>query len=157
ALQVAPEPGRAPSPDGLARVLRRIDAIEADGAAGSGWRHWLRERAESVRELLGITPPALRWALAVQSALVAVLGAALIWQAAAGGQYRTLADRSDSAARGQAQLHVAFAEDAQEREIRALLAKVDGTLVGGPSRTGVYTVAVPGTRDTLGPALDTLR
>lgn len=43
-------------------------------------------------------------------------------------------------------LQVAFKPDAIERELRALLASVEGELVGGPGALGVYTVRVPAGR-----------
>lgn len=48
-------------------------------------------------------------------------------------------------------LEVAFNADAREREIRALLVEVGGTLAGGPGQLGQYMVYVPADRiaDTL--------
>jgi hypothetical protein len=44
-----------------------------------------------------------------------------------------------------------------ERELRTLLTSVGGTLVGGPSALGIYTVRVEPSSGTLGPALEKLR
>ena len=40
-------------------------------------------------------------------------------------------------------IHVVFAEDITEREMRALLGRVEGSIVEGPSAMGVYTVEIP--------------
>jgi anti-sigma factor RsiW len=132
----------APSAERLARLLARIDAIEAGGGTG-GWREWVRRSIDGLRELLQSTPAPTRWALAAQSALVVVLVATVAWQMAVSPSYRTLASGADPVARGRAQIRVVFAEDISEREMRAVLARVDGRIIDGPSTVGAYTVQVP--------------
>jgi putative zinc finger protein len=132
----------APSAERLARLLTRIDAIEAGGETG-GWRERLRRSIDALRELLQSTPAPTRWALAAQSALVVVLLATVAWQMAVSPSYRTLASGADPVAPGRAQIRVVFAEDISEREMRAVLARVDGRIIDGPSTVGAYTVQVP--------------
>lgn len=132
----------APSAERLARLLARIDAIEAGGGTG-GWRERVRRGIDGLRELLQSTPTPARWALAAQSALVVVLVATVAWQMAVSPPYRTLASGADPVGRGRAQIRVVFAEDISEREMRAVLARVDGRIIDGPSTVGAYTVQVP--------------
>jgi hypothetical protein len=44
-----------------------------------------------------------------------------------------------------------------ERELRALLTSVGGTLVNGPSALGIYTVRIEPSSDAPGVALEELR
>jgi hypothetical protein len=157
AVQSSPAAAWRPSRERLTRLLERIDRIEAEGE-GAGWRQWLGARAASLRDALRSAPLPMRWALAGQGALVALLGAIVIWQAAAGGGpgYRTLAGSGFEARRGQPQILLVFAEDVTEAEMRALLGRIKGTVVGGPSPAGAYTVEVPGPSDQAA-ALDSLR
>ena len=161
---VSGSPGMEParSAERLARVLARIDAIEAAGAGSSGWRERLRERLDGLRELFQSTPAPARWALTVQGALVVLLVAVSAWQLAlaANSPYHTLASGSQVTGRGQAQIHVVFNENTTEREIRALLEQIGGRIVDGPSTVGAYTiqVAVPATAaDRVAPVLESLR
>jgi hypothetical protein len=153
AMQTAPEAARGRSVQGLERVLASIDAIEAAGTPEGGWRRWLRVPL-ALRELFQRTPKPLRWAFAAQTAFVFLLLSLATWQAAfaPGAPYRTLADsgvtdtgvtRYSNALIGRVLIHVVFSEDITEREIRALLGRVEGSIVEGPSAMGVYTVEIP--------------
>lgn len=102
------------------------------------------------------------WTLAAQGAMILLLVGALVWQAPSsqGSIYRTLADDSEHTPRGQAHLQVVFADDMTEKELRALLTSIGGTIVKGPSALGVYTVEIPvsaGSPDLLDPILDAVR
>ncbi|MFL5264555.1 MAG: hypothetical protein ACJ79L_19320, partial [Anaeromyxobacteraceae bacterium] len=59
--------------------------------------------------------------------------------------YETLSRPAPApSARGDhALLHLVFAEEATERELRDLLRGVGGVVVGGPSARAVYTVELP--------------
>jgi putative zinc finger protein len=149
----------APSPERLARLLARIDAIEASGGT-DGWRERLRRSIDGLRELLQSTPAPTRWALAAQSALVVVLVTAVAWQMAVSPSYRTLASGADPVAPGRAQIRIVFAEDISEREMRAVIERVGGRIVDGPSTVGAYTVQVPvpaAASDRVARELDILR
>ncbi len=153
---------RAPSGERLARLLARIDAIEAAGPRDGGWRGRLRDRIDALRELLQSTPAPTRWALAAQGALVVLLVAVVAWQAAlsSGPPYRTLASAPDQAPRGQAQIRVVFTDEISEREMRAVLEHVKGRIVDGPSAVGAYTVEVPvpaTASERVAPVLEVLR
>jgi len=153
---------RAPSGERLARLLARIDAIEAAGSRDVGWRGRLRDRIDALRELLQSTPAPTRWALAAQGVLVVLLVAVVAWQAAlsSGSPYRTLASAPEQAPRGQAQIRIVFTDDISEREMRAVLEHVKGRIVDGPSAVGAYTVEVPvpaTASERVAPVLEVLR
>jgi anti-sigma factor RsiW len=130
-------PGWSPSSADWAAMEARID--RADGPvrdAGHGW--W-----ETVRSWFAISPPPMRWALATQAALVLVLGGALLLRPAGTKVYETLSTPERAVPSGRARLHVVFAEDATERDIRTALQEWKAVIVGGPSATGIYTVELP--------------
>jgi len=149
AMQTAPETAQNRLAQGLERVLASIDAIEAAGTPEGGWRRWLSVPSAALRELFQHTPRPLRWAFAAQSALLVLLLGLATWQAAFAPRapYRTLADsgviRHGQALIAESLIHVVFAEDITEREMRALLGRVEGSIVEGPSAMGVYTVEIP--------------
>lgn len=130
-----------PSSAHFKSILANIDALEAGPAkaakvgflsAISGW--------------LTATPSGARWALGVQAALVAVLGAALLFKNASGPEpYQTLDDgKQVTAVVNGNLLRIVFADDITEKDMRALLQEVRGSIVQGPSSTGVYSVAIAG-------------
>jgi len=160
AVGVVPAVATAPSAERLARLIARIDAIEHAGGRTNGWRERLRERIDGLRDLLQSTPVPTRWALAAQSALVVLLVAVIASQMTPSASYRTLASGAGPVARGQAQIRVVFTEDTSERDMRAVLERVAGRIVDGPSTMGAYTVQVPvpaASSDRIAPVLDVLR
>jgi len=148
AVQSAPDAAGAPAADRLGRVLATIDALEAD-RRHTGSRAWSRVM-EWLRDLFQATPGPMRWALAVQAALLIVL---VVLAAGSGvlaprAPYHTLADGGRGPAQGQ--IHIVFTDDITERELRTLLGRVQGKIVDGPSTIGVYTLEVgPSTADDL--------
>lgn len=128
-------PEWSPSPADFAALEARID--RADG----------RVPAARFRETVGswftVTPSPLRWALATQAALVVLLAGALLLRPGGAKVYETLSTPESAAPSGRARLHVVFAEDATEREIRAALQEWKAVIVNGPSATGIYTVELP--------------
>jgi anti-sigma factor RsiW len=136
--------GWEPSAEHFARVLARLDATAASARPRRGWWDTMCAQYERYRAMLHRTPPLIRWTLVTQSALTLVLAGILVWQAPRAPEhfYRTLSSSSDQAAQQRAQIHVVFADDITEKELRALLTEVRGTIVAGPSPLGVYTVAV---------------
>jgi len=157
AIQSAPDAAWTPAAGRLERVLARIERLEGD-RRHTGWRAWSRAK-ESLRDVFQRTPHPMRWTLAAQAALLVLLVvlAAGPGVLAPGAPYRTLAD-SGRGQPGQGQIHIVFAEDITERELRALLGRVQGKIVDGPSTIGVYTVAVQAsTPDGLTPIVALLR
>ena len=72
-----------------------------------------------------------------------LLASIVVWQATPPAPvYRTLARTGEHAGKAQLLIHVAFTEDMTERELRALLTGVGGTLVSGPSPLGIYTIRI---------------
>ena len=160
AAAVLAEPVRAwsPSPEDVSRVLARASAADEPEPPLTAW--WGRRRDQIRRALAALapTPPILRWAIGVQGALVVLLAFLVVWQAATPAPvYRTLARSGDHAGEAHLKLQVAFTEDMTERELRALLTSVGGTLVGGPSALGIYMVRIEPSSAGPGAVLETLR
>lgn len=123
---------------GLSRMLRRLDEVPAPADdTRRGW--WSRMRRRAYRS--GDSYAGSARAFRVQSAAMAVLGLTVAWlvlRPASPPEYRTLA----ASATATAQLQIVFADDATAGEMRALLDRVGGRVVGGPSRAGVFLVAL---------------
>jgi hypothetical protein len=142
AVQTAGEIAWEPSAAHLERIFARIDAAEAPSARAWRWPPWLAEQYRLAAGMLRHTPPLMRWAFAAQGALVLLLASVLVWRAPSPSLYPTLSVvPQDSASVGQ-QVRLVFAEDMTERELRALLSSVGGTITGGPSLHGAYTVEI---------------
>lgn len=143
----------APHPAQLARLMSRLDEAERS-SPGQRWKN-----------LLVATPKAVRWTLAAQLAAVLLLTAGLIQSREASvpasappAEYRTLSEPVESpAAAPVTRLRVVFAEEAAERQIRAVLLGVGGQIAGGPSPLGAYRVELPAGRDPLPVVLAYLR
>ncbi len=149
----------SPSPEHFHRLLAQVDAAEAHEASNNRW--WARLRARLAEYWMGLqeTPRPVRWALAFQSALVLVLATALIWQTAPSFPplYQTLSSEEKSVPADRAHVRVIFAEDITEKELRALLTSLGATITQGPSKVGVYTVALAPAPEDLKPVLARLR
>jgi anti-sigma factor RsiW len=161
-VRAAPADGWEPSPEHFARVLARLETTTASATLRRGWWDAVRAQYERYGEMLRRIPPLIRWTLVTQSALTLVLASILVWQAPWAPErfYRTLSNSSDQTAQKRLQIHVVFADDITEKELRALLTEVQATIVAGPSPFGVYTVAVALPGDARAPAditLETLR
>jgi anti-sigma factor RsiW len=130
-------PEWSPTSADRAAMEERMD--RADGrvpSAAPGLR-------ETVRSWFAIAPAPMRWALAAQAALVIALAGALLFRPDGAKVYETLSTPEKVAPSERARLHLVFAEDTTEREIRAALEGMKAVIVGGPSPTGVYTVELP--------------
>lgn len=128
----------------LAQLTQRIDAAQE---RASGWRRWLRPRADGGRR------SALVFVLAAQAAALAALALVLSWQSfrQEPAAYRTLA--SAPATPG-AHLQVVFTDAVTAADMRAILARVRGRIVSGPSRAGVFLVAIEAPGADAGAELD---
>ena len=158
AVLAAPARTWSPSPADVSRILARAGAAADPEPPLSAW--WGRRRDQIRRALAALAPapPVLRWAFAVQGALVVLLASLVVWQVTAPAPvYRTLAKSGDHATEAVLKIQVAFTEDMTERELRALLTSVGGTLVGGPSALGIYTVRVEPSSAGPAVALEKLR
>ena len=142
AVQSAGDAEWAPRPDRLERLLASIELLEATNVRSAGWRTRLRAGTQWLAELLHTTPNPVRWALAVQAAVLVLVVGLAVWPGALSPRapYRTLAEGDRRI--GQSLVHVVFAEQISEREMRTLLGRVQGKIVDGPSAVGLYTVEV---------------
>lgn len=133
----AREPASSPGPLGLARVMR---VIEADAAApASPARASTKTSAFSgVGELWRIAAVVALALLAAQSVMV--------WSGRGVDPAVELAGGPVAAQSGPA-LSVAFAPEAPEAEIRALLLDLELEIISGPSSLGLYRLAA---RDEAG-------
>ena len=127
-------PAWAPSSRQFAQILGQVDAPHA---ASSAHRPSL---ARKLRSWLVETPPPMRWALALQAALIVALTGVLLAPAPPDAPYETLSRGADPAAGERARLRVVFAADTTEKELRDLLNSIDGRIVDGPTPQGVYTL-----------------
>jgi anti-sigma factor RsiW len=129
----------------FAAVMARIDATEAASATTGRWWDTVRQRlSRSVAHLVTL-PRFARLALAVESVAIVVLLGAVLWQSqpGPGALYHTLSQPESRPQQASVTIHLVFAEDMRESELRALLGGVGGTIVSGPSSVGVYAIAVP--------------
>lgn len=138
-----------PSPTHWAQVLETVEAAEARPAA-----RW-RNRIETLRSWLIGTPRPVRWALALQTTLIALLSLAVLLPAPQ--HFETLSRDERSTEPGVA-LRIVFTEDITERELRELLHGAQASIVQGPSPLGVYTIELaPAGQDRGAAVLASLR
>lgn len=159
AVQSAPDAVGVSEVGRLERVLASIEVLEATGARRAGWRERCRAGVHWLRDMLERTPGPVRFGLAAQAALLVLVVGLAAWPGIGSSRapYRTLADDGDHRA-AQSLIHVIFADDITEREMRTLLGRVQGRIVDGPSAAGLYTIAVGGSApDRTLPIVDVLR
>ena len=132
-----------PNQDRLfSRIMEKIDRGEtADAhektvrrAVTPGWRERLRDFFYTT-----FVSPKVAWSVA---AVQVVLLVVLIGSMPERSSFQTLS-APGSESNGQLTLNVVFDENAAEKEIRALMLKTGAVIVGGPSATGLYVLAVP--------------
>lgn len=146
AVQAATQETWEPSRQHFNRLMVRI---EASAVQRTPWQKVWQRLADTYayfQQVLQHTPRPVQWTLAAQGALAMLLLGGLVWQDAllpVERQYRTLTSGSASPSLEQPQLRVVFADSITEKELRALLSSIQGTIIHGPSSVGVYTIAVP--------------
>jgi anti-sigma factor RsiW len=150
AVRSAEAAASTPSPEHLARLMERIDR-ESTSAAPQRWRIRVREWIEKIQLAFQETPSLFRWALVAETAAIILLVAIMLQGSLAPSFYRTLSDSGSRPEPGRVHLHVVFADDITEREIRTLLSSIGATIVAGPTPMAVYTVALA-TDDREAPA-----
>jgi anti-sigma-K factor RskA len=133
--------GDRQSTQALARIKARLQRAEPKPGARSISSQW--------RE----TSPWVRYAIAAQFVVVAILGAALLHQPTP-QYYRGLGAVSKSAG-PESGLVVVFSETVSQRDMRDLLLRLHARIVDGPSPAGAYTLQVP--QDDQAAALAVLR
>ncbi len=102
--------------------------------------------AERIRDFFAAwqLKPAMAVGAAVIVAQAAVIGVLMNSQMAAEDpEYSTIRSLAPGQVVSGPVLQVSFGADTSERDLRALLVRVGGTLVGGPGQLGNYLVAVP--------------
>ncbi len=163
AVQAATHETWEPSRQHFNRLMARL---EASAVPRTPWQKVWQRLADAYayfQQLLQHTPRPVQWTLAAQGALAMLLLGGLVWQGAlwpVERQYRTLTSGRASTPVEQPQLRVVFADSITEKELRALLGSIQGTIVHGPSSAGVYTIAVSpvdNTSERLSSVLATLR
>jgi anti-sigma-K factor RskA len=148
--EVAP----APHPAELRRLLARLGEDGEDGEEEERDPAPVRRRWPGpawLRRLAVAQAAALAALLALVALLLAERAAIPTVPTVPPATYRTLSAPEPAAAGGALRIRLLFAPETPERELRTLLAGIEGQLAGGPSPLGVYTVAVP-----AGPAADPL-
>lgn len=141
ALRMAAAPVADVAPQAsLARMMQRLD--QAPRARAAWWRRASRHWNDATRaKAKGRSGFAL--AFAMQAAALAGLGVTvgyLVQRPAPSQEYRTLSTASPVAA----QLQLVFDEAATTQDMREILDKIGGRIVGGPSRAGVFLVSLQG-------------
>lgn len=144
-----------PTPAHFAKVLANVDALDVKRKAPSDKWAWLT----GIFPWFADTPRPARFTLAMQGALVVALASMLMFRALMPMQgYQTLSQPKATLTASAPHLRLVFSEDITEREMRALLLDIHGTLVEGPSSMGVYTVALmSGDMPAVDPVLTRLR
>lgn len=131
-------PYRGDVGDGLAALRKRIGSQRQ--AAGASWG-----------SRLSTVPSWWRGVLLAQAALIGLLLVLLLWPRAVpdGALYRGLGPPAADAS-ALANAVVSFAPDASEAQLRAALRAANARLVGGPTASEAYLVALPvGDADAL--------
>jgi anti-sigma factor RsiW len=126
------------------RSAHTADAEPADEAAADRGFARLQRRIVSERK----PPPRRRrfefvwwrWALGAQFAAILLLAGTLAWLPRDGALYHGLGAAAGAPG---ANAVVMFKADATEAQIRQALRAVDGRLVGGPTTTQAYLLALP--------------
>ncbi len=130
-LKMQAEDVSSPGELGLARLMRELDT---DAAAPVAPQAGLPEAANSP------TAPGNFWKIAAV-VLFGLVVAQTAYIGYDGGTDFELAGGEETTARAEHTIRVAFAEDATEADIRALLLAQGLVIVDGPSAIGLYTLA----------------
>jgi anti-sigma factor RsiW len=136
-----------PSPVQFANILQGIDALETKAATAATATTKVAKTPGVFAKLsawLKALPSPVFWVMSLETMAIAALVMMVVGrlpQQLPGGQlFETLSNERPSVTANLPRLHIVFAEDITEREIRTLLQTQQGQLVEGPSMLGVYTV-----------------
>lgn len=129
---------------GLDRLMIRLHA-EAAATPGKAAAQPQAGITARIRDFLAAwqLKPAMAVGAAVIVAQAAVIGTLMNSQTAEDPEYSTIRSLAPGQVVSGPVLQVSFSADTSERDLRALLVRVGGTLVGGPGQLGNYLVAVP--------------
>jgi hypothetical protein len=130
-----------PSTQQFNTLLAQLERTEKSPVSTRWTRLWQTFTASW--ESLRIAPPAARWVLAGQAALLVIASGLIALQFATvpGEPYRTLSNPVQPVA-DTVRVHAVFADDLSMGELRKLLLGLQVTIVQGPTSQGVYTVAM---------------
>lgn len=128
-----------------AKIWRALDArIDGRTSIGARVRSWIAA--------FGIVARPVRFALAAQA--LAIVGLAVALTISRAPEYRTFSAPPSSTVGGH--VRIVFSDTATEKEMRAVLRSIGGTVVHGPGEAGLYTIALSDP-STLATALATLQ
>jgi len=135
----------APSPSRLASALKAIEMDEQQNAHSLTHQTALLERlanwVEDQWQAVWQPMPTLGWAvIAAQFVLIVGLVGFFSLQEPT---YSTLSGPSVAGSEKQVRVVIGFHPSLMEAEIRKTLLEMQGTIVGGPSALGLYTIAFP--------------
>jgi len=109
----------------------------------------VQRRMRPAQSMLGLSWKVWAGALSVAAVLIVALAGMLVVTRQERPAFETLSERSSDT--GGARLSVAFHPNATEETIRQAVLDVHGTIVSGPSATGIYVLKLP-TRENDGTA-----
>ena len=143
AVTAEPAPVWTPSPASFATLMTRLGPTTPASTP-------VRSRAEASQPFLarlaawwGHTPSVMQWALVAQVVVLVGLSALYASERRPAPQfYETLSSVPAPSPTLPFRMRVVFAEDLTEKDLRALLTKVGGRIVDGPSPIGVYAIEV---------------
>jgi hypothetical protein len=168
AFEALPARSWQPSAGHFERLMAMVDEHESQQLARSSQTQANPKRSlfSALSACFSETPITMRWIFGLETAVLATLALVLVIPRLPeptndGQMFETLtsAPKPLEGTPGQ-RLHVVFAGDITETEIRGLLQAVHGKLVSGPSTIGVYAVELDSAdtgEEALGQAIKTLR
>lgn len=159
-----------PSATQFSNIMQNIDALEQNTTAPSAVKATHTPKASKkapslwsrFSAWLNTIPGPAMWFMSLETLALAALVMLVVGhlpQQLPGGQlFETLSNDSPAASTNLPRLHIVFAEDMTEREMRTLLQAQQAQLVDGPSLLGVYTVQLATAADNAQQkAIDSLR
>lgn len=150
----------------IAHFSEILSAIDAQESVAMAYKPALKKSSfwQQCRNWLHSKNQPLVWALTVESIALATLVMFMVMPrfgqtASEQAVFQTLSDAQAPVANGLPRAHIVFADDMTIAEMRVLLPSVQGRVVDGPSKLGIYTVelAIATSTDSVNSAIAELR